>query len=90
MDKREKTINITDLMIKDHCKIEKLLKNFEEKSNIDIEQTRIAFNKFEWELEKHMFTEEKAIFSSYNPDNVLDGYKMLPEITKVNSVPENV
>ena len=40
-----------------------------------------SFNKFEWELEKHIFIEEKAIFTSYKPDNVSEGYKMLPELT---------
>lgn len=82
LNKTDKTINISSLMIKDHCKIEKLLEIFEEKSKNDFEQTKKAFTKFEWELEKHIFTEEKAIFSSYNPDDPIEGYKMLPEITK--------
>jgi hemerythrin-like domain-containing protein len=81
-NKTDKPINISSLMIKDHCKIEELLKIFEEKSKDDFEQTKKAFDKFEWELEKHIFIEEKAIFSSYNPDDLVEGFKMLPELTK--------
>jgi hemerythrin-like domain-containing protein len=69
-------------MIKDHCKIEKLMSQLEEKNNEDFDSMKIAFNKFEWELEKHIFTEEKAIFTSYAPENISEGYKMLPELTK--------
>jgi len=77
-----KSTNILKLMIKDHCKIEDLLNNLEEKNNEDFDSMQKAFNKFEWELEKHIFTEEKAIFTSYNPDDIIDGYEMLPELTK--------
>ena len=77
-----KSINIFKLMAKDHCKIENLLNNLEEKNNEDFDSMYIAFNNFEWELEKHIFTEEKAIFTSYNPEDVIEGYKMLPELTK--------
>ena len=73
--------NILPLMVKDHCKIEKLLDALEENINKDYETMRESFNKFEWVLEKHIFTEEKAIFTSYNPDDVVEGYKMLPELT---------
>jgi hemerythrin-like domain-containing protein len=69
-------------MIKDHCKILELLKIFEENSKKDFEQTRKSFIMFEWQLEKHIFIEEKAIFSSYKPDDLIEGYKILPEITK--------
>ena len=77
-----KAINILALMIKDHCKIESLINDLEEKTKEDFESMVKSFNKFEWELEKHIFTEEKAIFTSYKPENVIEGYKMLPELTK--------
>jgi len=77
-----KSTNIFKLMVKDHNKIEELLENLELKNNEDFDSMRDAFNKFEWELEKHIFTEEKAIFTSYNPEDVSQGYKMLPELTK--------
>lgn len=75
-------ISISSLMIKDHKKIEELIDILEKESKKDYESMRKAFIKFDWELEKHIFTEEKAIFSSYNPDDVTYGYKMLPELTK--------
>ena len=77
-----KSINIFKIMASDHCKIENLLNDLEEKNNKDFDSMYQAFNKFEWELEKHIFTEEKAIFTSYNPENITEGYKMLPELTK--------
>lgn len=76
------SISILELMIKDHCKIEELINELEKKSKEDFASMRKAFNNFEWELEKHIFTEEKAIFTSYNPEDVAEGYKMLPELTK--------
>ena len=75
-------ISILRLMIKDHCKLEKLINDLNEKSKQDFNSMITAFNKFEWEIEKHIFTEEKALFTSYNPEDVIEGYKMLPELTK--------
>ena len=77
-----KTTNILALMVKDHCKIENLINDLEDKTKKDFDSMVKSFNKFEWELEKHIFTEEKAIFTSYKPENVIEGYKMLPELTK--------
>ncbi|OGS39859.1 MAG: hypothetical protein A3K77_07715 [Euryarchaeota archaeon RBG_13_31_8] len=76
-----KTTKILPLMIKDHCKIEELINDLEKKSKIDFDSMNKSFNKFEWKLEKHIFIEEKAIFVSYKPVNVAEGFKMLPELT---------
>ena len=75
-------ISILSLMIKDHSKLDDLIKKLDETTKQDFDSMKKAFNKFEWELEKHIFTEEKAIFTSYNPEDVAEGYKMLPELTK--------
>ena len=75
-------VSILSLMIKDHAKIENLINKLEEKSHSDFDTMAEAFQKFEWELEKHIFTEEKAIFTDYNPEDVTEGYRMLPELTK--------
>jgi hemerythrin superfamily protein len=83
-------ISISSLMIKDHKKIEELINELEEKSKMDHESMKKAFNNFEWELEKHIFTEEKAIFTSYNPEYVVEGYKMLPELTKQHNYILNI
>ena len=77
-----KSLSILELMVKDHKKIEDLLSKLEEETKNDFETMEKAFFKFEWELEKHVFTEEKAIFTSYTPEDVIEGYKMLPELTK--------
>ena len=69
-------------MIKDHAKIVGLLNNVEKVIGQDIVTTMKVFDKFEWELEKHIFTEEKAIFTSYSPTNIIDGYAMVPELIK--------
>jgi len=74
--------NILPLMVKDHCKIEKLLDALERNIDKDYETMRESFNNFEWVLEKHLFIEEKAIFTFYNPKDVSEGYRMLPELTK--------
>ena len=74
--------DILPLMIEDHTKIEKLMDTFEKDIDEDYELLKKSFNKFEWKLEKHIFVEEKVIFTSYNPDDVTEGYRMLPELTK--------
>jgi len=80
------TNKITAVMVKDHCKIQNLLNDLEEKTKQDHKALAKSFHKFEWELEKHLFVEEKAIFTTYNPEDVAEGYKMLPELTKQHNV----
>ena len=66
-----KTTTITELMVKDHLKIVKLVNSLEDslgKSTFEIKRT---FDSFLWELEKHLFTEEKAIFTQYESDDVI-------------------
>jgi hemerythrin-like domain-containing protein len=75
-------ISILSLMIKDHRKLNDLIEKLDESTKKDFDSMKEVFTKFEWALEKHIFTEEKAIFTSYNPKNVSEGYKMLPELTK--------
>ena len=74
--------NILSFMLKDHGKIESLINDLEEKSKQNFDEMEKIFTKFEWELEKHIFIEEKAIFTAYKPENISEGYKMLPELTK--------
>ena len=74
--------NILTRMIEDHNKIEKLMDELENNIDKSHELLKKSFTKFEWKLEKHIFAEEKVIFTNYNPDDVSEGYKMLPELTK--------
>ena len=82
--KKMKSTAILDRMVKDHGKIVKLLNDVEKviDQEQDIVSTMKVFDKFDWTLEKHFFTEEKAIFTSYEPENVTEGYAMLPELIK--------
>jgi hemerythrin-like domain-containing protein len=75
-----KSTAILDLMMKDHGKIVKLLLDVEKSIGMEIISTMKVFDTFEWELEKHIFIEEKAVFSSYKPTNIVEGYKMVPEL----------
>ena len=78
--------NILVLMVKDHCKIEELINNLEQNIEKDAPKVAESFDRFEWNLEKHIFIEEKAIFTSYNPEDIIEGYKMLPELTKQHNI----
>jgi iron-sulfur cluster repair protein YtfE (RIC family) len=75
-----KSTAILDLMIKDHGKIVTLLLDVEKSIGMELISTMKVFDTFEWELEKHIFIEEKAVFSSYKPTNIVEGYKMVPEL----------
>ncbi|MCJ7697138.1 MAG: hypothetical protein MUO73_02265 [Thermoplasmata archaeon] len=58
----------------------KLLLDVEKSIGMELISTMKVFDTFEWELEKHIFIEEKAIFTSYKPTNIVEGYKMVPEL----------
>lgn len=77
-----KSTSILELMTADHIKILKLLHDVETSMGIELVSLLKVFDTFEWALEKHIFTEEKAIFTSYSPQNVTEGYKMVPELVQ--------
>ena len=66
----------------DHAKLLRLLHLVQQIHGGDVIETIKVFDTFEWELEKHFFAEEKAIFTSYDPDNIIEGYKMVPTLIK--------
>lgn len=68
-------------MINDHLRIVRLLNAVEENKD-DFRSLMKSFNTFEWNFDKHIFTEEKAIFTQYNPEDVVRGYEMVPELMK--------
>jgi len=76
--KIEKTI--TDLMIEDHCRLERLLSKIEENVGQDYELMIDVFDEFKWELEKHLFIEEKAIFKFFNPQKEKNYYDVVPNL----------
>ncbi len=77
-----KSTTILDYMVRDHGKIIKLLVDIEKNLGKDKVSLMRVFDAFEWSLEKHLFTEEKAIFTSYSPVNISQGYVMVPELIK--------
>jgi len=77
-----KSTIISETMLKDHGKINKLLIDFENSIGQNEQTIKKAFNTFFWELEKHFFTEEKAIFTAYEPEDEFEGYAMIPELIK--------
>ena len=71
---------ISEVMVRDHDKIVKLLNEFEKYIDLDKQTLKKVFDIFRWELEKHIFTEEKVIFISYDPEDQLEGYTMIPQL----------
>jgi hemerythrin superfamily protein len=74
--------SILKIMVNDHQRIEDLIDILEESLDGDFDGIEKAFITFEWQLQKHIFAEEKAIFTYYAPSDVSSGYKMLPILTK--------
>jgi iron-sulfur cluster repair protein YtfE (RIC family) len=65
-----KTIkNIMDI---EHKRIQNLLKEFEDTLNKDFKKAKEIFSKFDWNLEKHFYIEEKVIFTIYNASSGID------------------
>jgi hemerythrin superfamily protein len=75
-----KSTILTELMVRDHGKIVKMLHDVEKSIGMELISTMKVFDTFEWELEKHIFVEEKAIFTSYSPKNIAEGYRMMPQL----------
>ncbi|MEF8880007.1 MAG: hemerythrin domain-containing protein [Candidatus Thermoplasmatota archaeon] len=73
---------VLSLMVQDHSKIVDLLDEVESRNREGFEELKEAFEIFEWNLEKHIFAEEKAVFTFYEPEDVTEGYKMLPKLTE--------
>lgn len=57
---------ITEIMLKEHVKLDKMLEEFENSLEINTEKSRQLFSRFKWNLDKHFFIEEKVIFHVYN------------------------
>ncbi|MFX0103079.1 MAG: hemerythrin domain-containing protein [Candidatus Hodarchaeota archaeon] len=80
-------------MIMDHAKITRLLEELKGISPNNDTLLLSLLNSFKWELEKHFFTEEKAIFVFYQPESqeeqeatreILEQHdKIFKELTKV-------
>jgi len=74
------TQSILTLMKQDHHHIESLLDALDEHLDASMQEIKQYFEQFEWNLEKHLFIEEKAIFTFYEPEDMSQGYKMVPTV----------
>ena len=75
-----KSTEILDLMLRDHNRLMEYLKDVENNLGHDFGFLSNSFNTFQWNLEKHFFVEEKAIFISYNPDEPDKEYTYFSEL----------
>ncbi len=75
-------MTITSLMIKSHNKLEKLLDKLKVSTQRDFELTSELFDEFKLEFEKHIFTEEKAIFKFFNFSKDEDHFDVVPNLIK--------
>jgi len=77
-----KSTAILDLMVRDHDRLMEYLKDVEKNLGRDFGFLSNSFNVFQWNLEKHFFVEERAIFTFYNPDLVDEGYEVFLDLSK--------
>ena len=78
--------SILEVMTTDHEKIIDLLNNIEKCMDLDNRTLQKTFEEFYWELQKHIYTEEKIVFISYEPKDYEEGYKMVPNLMKEHNV----
>jgi len=76
---------IKDLMTEQHCLLEGLINKFEESLGKDCKFLIDVFDELKWELEKHIFIEEKAVFKFFNPTKEENYYDMVPNLIKEHS-----
>ena len=81
-----KSNTILNFMIQDHKKIIKLLDLVESNIGNDFELIIKSFNNFEWNFEKHLFVEEKAIFASDTPIDLTIKYPIILELLEEHIV----
>jgi len=78
--------NISEIMARDHDVMIDLLNEFSECMDHESHIQKKAFEKFLWEIEKHIFTEEKVVFTLYTPEDFKEGYKMVPQLMKEHDI----
>jgi iron-sulfur cluster repair protein YtfE (RIC family) len=75
-----KSTAILDLMVKDHNRLMEYLKDVENNISRDFGFLSNSFNTFQWNLEKHFFVEERAIFIFYNPSESVKEYNFFLDL----------
>lgn len=72
-------MDIVKILSDDHCKIDKLLSDFRE--NTGGRDAEKKFERLRWVLEKHLFIEERAIFTFLRPGDSED-FAAVPELER--------
>ena len=75
-----KSTTILELMVRDHNRLTEYLKDVENNLGRDFGFLSNSFNTFQWNLEKHFFVEERAIFSVYNPNEPDKEYNFFSDL----------
>ncbi|MFA5020245.1 MAG: hemerythrin domain-containing protein [Candidatus Pacearchaeota archaeon] len=71
---------IRQKMLEEHGRIDSMLSEFE--GSLNSKNAEEIFNRFKWNLEKHFFIEERAIFAMHNNTNeceISDTFKLMQE-----------
>lgn len=76
------TDHISAIMLKDHLRLLSLLHAFDRIEQDDFAAKRTAFETLKWHAEKHMFTEEKVVFTSFNAEEKKEDYNLFLEVSK--------
>lgn len=72
-------MDIVEILSKDHCRIDKLLSDF--RVNTSRPDSAKKFEKLRWELEKHLFLEERAVFTFLRSRDRED-FAAIPELER--------
>ena len=75
-----KSTTILELMVRDHNRLTEYLKDVENNLGRNFGFLSNSFNTFQWNLEKHFFVEERAIFSVYNPNEPDKEYNFFSDL----------
>ena len=75
-----KSTTILELMVRDHNRLMEYLKDVENNLGRNFGFLSNYFNTFQWNLEKHFFVEERAIFSVYNPNEPDKEYNFFSDL----------
>jgi iron-sulfur cluster repair protein YtfE (RIC family) len=81
-----KSSSILDVMATDHTRLLKYLQGLKNNLTHNPKVLSKSFTIFQWNLEKHFFVEERAIFTAYNPENIDDGYQLFSDLSKQHTV----
>ena len=80
-----KTDLILNLMVSHHGLLEILLTVVKDNLDRNMERAREALDNFQWELEKHIFSEEKVAFKYYKPE-ALETRELVKELEHEHAV----